>query len=71
MENLKRIREKKKVTQVRLSIACEVSQETISAYESGKAFPSVDTFATILKEQLVNDTKKVLIIHSSTPPLIY
>lgn len=43
MENLKKIREKKKVTQVRLSIAAEVSQETISAYESGKSFPSVET----------------------------
>ena len=43
MENLKKIREKKKVTQIRLSIACEVSQETISAYESGKSFPSVET----------------------------
>ena len=43
MENLKKIREKKKITQVRLSIAAEVSQETISAYESGKAFPSVET----------------------------
>ena len=47
MENLKKIREKKKVTQVRLSIAAEVSQETISAYESGKAFPSVETLIKI------------------------
>ena len=43
MENLKKIREKKKITQIRLSIAAEVSQETISAYESGKSFPSVET----------------------------
>ena len=47
MENLKKIREKKKITQVRLSIAAEVSQETISAYESGKAFPSVETLIKI------------------------
>lgn len=47
MENLKKIREKKKVTQVRLSIAAEVSQETISAYESGKSFPSVETLIKI------------------------
>ena len=46
-ENLKKIREKKKITQVRLSIAAEVSQETISAYESGKAFPSVETLIKI------------------------
>ena len=47
MENLKKIREKKKVTQVRLSIAAEVSQETISAYESGKSYPSVETLIKI------------------------
>lgn len=47
MENLKKLREKKKVTQVRLSIAAEVSQETISAYESGKSFPSVETLIKI------------------------
>jgi transcriptional regulator with XRE-family HTH domain len=29
------------MTQVRLSIELEVSQETISAYESGKHYPSV------------------------------
>ena len=47
MENLKKIREKKGVTQVRLSIAAEVSQETISAYESGKSYPSVETLIKI------------------------
>ena len=44
---IKELREKKKITQVRLSIAAEVSQETISAYESGKAFPSVETLIKI------------------------
>ena len=43
MKNLRSIRKEKGVTQIRLSIAAEVSQETISAYESGKAFPSVET----------------------------
>lgn len=43
MERLRELREKRHVTQVRLSIAAEVSQETISAYESGKAMPSADT----------------------------
>ena len=47
MENLKKIREKRGITQVRLSIAAEVSQETISAYESGKSFPSVETLIKI------------------------
>ena len=43
MKNLKLLRQKKNITQVRLSIAAEVSQETISAYESGKALPSAET----------------------------
>lgn len=42
MENLKKIREKNKVSQIRLSIDLEVSQETISAYERGKAFPTCE-----------------------------
>ena len=44
---LNEIRKKKNITQIRLSIAAEVSQETISAYESGKAMPSVDTLIKI------------------------
>lgn len=47
MENLKKIRNERNITQVRLSIAAEVSQETISAYESGKALPSADTLIKI------------------------
>ena len=43
MKNLKELRQKKNITQIRLSIAAGVSQETISAYESGKALPSADT----------------------------
>lgn len=43
MKNLKKIREKLNITQVRLSVAIEVSQETISAYEAGKALPSAET----------------------------
>ena len=42
MENLRIIREKKGVTQVGLSVDIGIAQETISAYESGKSFPSVD-----------------------------
>lgn len=43
MNNLKKYRKEKGITQIRLSIAAEVSQETISAYESGKALPSAET----------------------------
>lgn len=47
MENrIKELREELHMTQVRLSIELEVSQETISAYESGKHYPSV---ASLLK----------------------
>lgn len=38
---IKELREEQHMTQVRLSIELEVSQETISAYESGKHYPSV------------------------------
>lgn len=47
MKNLKKIRKEKNITQIRLSIAAEVSQETISAYESGKAMPSAETLIKI------------------------
>lgn len=40
MNRIKELREQKKITQVRLSIELEVSQETISAYEMGKYYPS-------------------------------
>lgn len=47
MENrIKQLREEHHMTQIRLSVALEVSQETISAYESGKHYPSV---ASLLK----------------------
>lgn len=42
MQNrIRMLREEKNMTQVRLSIELEVSQETISSYESGKHYPSV------------------------------
>lgn len=40
---IKELREEQNLTQVRLSIELEVSQETISAYESGKHYPSVSS----------------------------
>lgn len=43
MKNLKVYRKEKGITQIRLSIEAEVTQETISAYESGKAMPSAET----------------------------
>lgn len=47
MENrIKELRQKNHMSQVRLSIELEVSQETVSAYENGKYYPS---FQTLLK----------------------
>lgn len=41
MENrIRALREARHMSQVRLSMELEVSQETVSAYESGKHFPS-------------------------------
>jgi transcriptional regulator with XRE-family HTH domain len=37
---IKELREEKSMTQVRLSIELEVTQETVSAYEIGKHYPS-------------------------------
>lgn len=43
MNRIKQLRKEKNITQIRLSIELEVSQETISAYEKGKYFPSATT----------------------------
>lgn len=43
MNNLRTIREKKNITQLRLSLEAGVAQETISGYELGKTTPSVET----------------------------
>ena len=43
MNRIKELREARKMTQVRLSIELEVSQESVSAYEKGKCYPSYQT----------------------------
>ena len=43
MNMIKELREEKKMTQIRLSIELGVSQETVSSYENGKHYPSVQT----------------------------
>ncbi len=48
MNRIKQLREEIGMTQVRLSIELEVAQETVSAYEHSKHFPSV---ATLIKLQ--------------------
>ena len=47
MNNIKKIRQKRKITQVELAQKINIKQETISAYESGKALPSCDTLIKI------------------------
>lgn len=49
MNNLKKIREQKKQTQLYLSLAIGVQQETISAYEKGKSMPTVATLLKLCK----------------------
>lgn len=49
MKNLKEIREKRRQTQLSLSIEIGVQQETISAYENGKAMPAADTLIKLCK----------------------
>lgn len=46
MNRIKELRKNKKMTQIRLSIELGVSQETVSAYEKGKYYPS---FQSLLK----------------------
>ena len=53
MENLRKIRTIKRISQLQLSLEVGVAQETISAYENGKAMPSV---ATLIKIADVLDT---------------
>ncbi len=47
MNRIKELREEKGMTQIRLSIELSVSQETVSAYENGKHFPSVQSLIKI------------------------
>ena len=40
MENLKKIREKRNINQLKIALAIGITQESISKYETGNAFPS-------------------------------
>lgn len=41
MVNLRQAREKKKITQLKMSLDLEIAQETISGYEIGRITPSI------------------------------
>lgn len=49
MENLRKLREEKNISQVRLSVEIGVAQETISAYERGKAVPTCENLIKMAK----------------------
>lgn len=59
MENLKKVREKRHITQVKLSVDLGIAQETISGYEIGKSYPSAE-----------NLIKLADILHTSTDYLL-
>ena len=48
MNRIKQLREEIGMTQVRLSIELEVAQETISAYEHGKHYPSINSLIKMM-----------------------
>lgn len=49
MNRIKQLREEIGMTQVRLSIELEVAQETISAYEHNKHYPSIASLIKMMK----------------------
>ena len=49
MERLKKLREERGVSQIRLNVEIGVAQESISAYERGKAVPTCENLIKIAK----------------------
>lgn len=49
MNRIKELRESKGMTQIRLSIELSLSLETVSAYENGKHYPSVENLIKMSK----------------------
>lgn len=49
LENLKKLRESKHITQLKLSIDLSVSQELISRYEVGNSFPQPNMLIKLAK----------------------
>lgn len=48
LNRIRQLREELGMTQVRLSIELEVAQETISAYENGKHYPSIPSLIKMM-----------------------
>lgn len=49
MKRLKKLREERGISQIRLSVEIGVAQESISAYERGKAVPTCENLIKIAK----------------------
>ena len=49
LNRIKELREEKSLTQVRLSIELGVTQETVSAYEIGRHYPSVKSLLHMVR----------------------
>lgn len=81
MDNLRKLRESKNLTQTRLSIDIEVSQEIISHYEIGGSKPNIDNLIKIADyfncstDYLLNRTDNPLMIrdfnNSKNEDIIY
>ena len=46
---IRELRAEKNITQLRLSLELEVSQETVSAYENGKHLPSLKSLIKMVQ----------------------
>lgn len=69
MNRIRKLRQKRNITQVRLGTEIEVSQETISAYESGKVEPKLENLIR-LADYLNTSTDYLLGRIDNDAPLI-
>lgn len=68
MENLKALREKRNITQIKLSTEVEVSQELISRFEIGKNKPTVDNLIKLA--DYFNCSTDYLLQRTNIPTLV-
>ncbi len=69
MERIRELRDEKKLTQLQLALKLEVSQETISGYEIGKAMPPAEMLIK-LSEHLCASVDYILGISNIKIPTI-
>lgn len=68
MKNLKNIREKRNINQLKLAIDIGITQESISKYETGKAFPSKDVLIKLA--DYLNCSVDYLLDRTSNPNMM-